>query len=74
MGRADILKKLKPGHVVKEATEIIGDLENRLGLAVDHLNGKECPACGELSVVTGCSGDACVLCEYVHDIDGGAAG
>lgn len=64
MSRADILKKLARNYVREEATAIIQDLEDRLELAVSHLHGDKCPACGEESVVNGCSGGCCVLCDW----------
>ncbi|KKN66515.1 hypothetical protein LCGC14_0470490 [marine sediment metagenome] len=60
-----------------ELEDKVAELKLRLDLAVGHLNGDTCPECKNMnSVVTGCNGSCCVLCDYVDyvdSIDGGAS-
>ena len=60
-------------EIAKAAIDEVDKLMNRLDLAVCHMGGDECPDCHQDSVVSGCSGSCCVLCDWEHDLNGGFA-
>jgi len=52
---------------VSNLTEEVTELSNRLDLAAAHLAGEECPECYKQTVVQGCSGKCCILCDWVEE-------
>ena len=63
MSRSEILKKLKPTHVVKEATETILDLERLVDDLNELLEQAVCPTCAKVGVEHPSD------CEWCRDAD-----